>query len=141
MRRSVGTRPKVKRAEQEKCDSRLFAIIRGGISHASTPNKHPSRYGSKNHIHLDTFFSKSWENFLNPKYTLISYKIQSFGKNVSNIIKPQNESIFQKKLDYNGFSWTRPVFRTCPKPPLKNELDRYRKYNVSKLKTHISTGS
>ena len=26
MRRSVGTRPKVKRAEQEKCDSRRFAI-------------------------------------------------------------------------------------------------------------------
>ncbi len=31
IRRSVGTRPKVKRAEQEKCDSRRFAIIRGGI--------------------------------------------------------------------------------------------------------------
>ena len=39
IRRSVGTRPKVKRAEQEKCDSRRFAIIRGGLSLVSTPNK------------------------------------------------------------------------------------------------------
>jgi len=38
IRRSVVTRPKVKGAKQEKCDSRLFAIIRGGISHASAPN-------------------------------------------------------------------------------------------------------
>jgi len=29
-----------------------------------------------------TFFSKPWENFLNPKYTPNYYKIQSFGKNV-----------------------------------------------------------
>ena len=36
IRRSVVTRPKVKRAEQEKCDSRRFAIIRGGISHVFT---------------------------------------------------------------------------------------------------------
>ena len=36
MRRSVVTRPKVKRAEPEKCDSRKFAIIRGEISHVST---------------------------------------------------------------------------------------------------------
>ena len=35
IRRSVGTRPKVKMAKLEKCDSRLFAIIRGGISHSS----------------------------------------------------------------------------------------------------------
>ena len=38
IRRSVGTRPKVKRAELEKCDSRLFAIIRGGLSHLSPPS-------------------------------------------------------------------------------------------------------
>ena len=44
MRRSVGTRPKVKKAEQEKCDSRRFAIIRGGLSLVSTPNlTHPER--------------------------------------------------------------------------------------------------
>ena len=65
-------------------------------------------------VHLDTFFSKPWENFLNPKYTLISYKIQSFGKNVSNIIKPQNQAIFNKKRNYKVFSWTCAVFRTCP---------------------------
>ena len=92
-------------------------------------------------LNLDTFFSKPWENFLNPKYTLISYKIQSFGKNVSNIIKPQNQAIFNKKLNSKGFSWTRPVFRTCPNHLQKNELDTFQKYLVSKLKTHISTGS
>ena len=38
IRRSVVTRPKVKKAELEKCDSRKFAIIRGGISHVSAHN-------------------------------------------------------------------------------------------------------
>jgi len=41
MRRSVVTRPKVKRAEQEKCDSRRFAIIRGGFSLVSAESQPP----------------------------------------------------------------------------------------------------
>jgi hypothetical protein len=47
-------------------------------------------------IHLDTFFSKPWEKFLNTKYLPISYKILSFGKNVSKIIKPRYPVIFDK---------------------------------------------
>jgi hypothetical protein len=63
IRRSVVTRPKVKRAEQEKCDSRLFAIIRGGIFNVSIYDQLLPDIDQKSKIHLDTFFSKPWENF------------------------------------------------------------------------------
>jgi hypothetical protein len=33
----VGDKPEQSTTTQEKCDSRRFAIIRGGISHLSTP--------------------------------------------------------------------------------------------------------
>jgi len=42
---------------------------------------------------------------------------------VSNIIKPQYQAIFDKKPGLQRFSWTRPVFRTCPKHPAKNEME------------------
>ncbi len=64
IRRSVVTRPKVKRAEQEKCDSRRFAIIRGGISHVSAHIPYTN-------LSCDVFKGHFWDVFLMEAYAMI----------------------------------------------------------------------
>ena len=90
----------------------LFAV---GYLMCPHPTKTQNTFG---HI-----FLKTLGKFLKPTSNPHYYKKTEFWKKCVQTDKTLYTAIFRKKPGLQRFSWTRPVFRTCPKHPAKNEME------------------
>ena len=106
----------------------LFAV---GYLMCPHPTKTQNTFG---HIFFKTL-GKSLKPISNP----ITTEKQSFGKNVSKIIKPHYTSLFYKKTRIGKILVDTSGFQNLSKTPRKNELEPVwtgiKKDNVSKLNT------